>query len=71
MTARLEGESELSTDQGTEQSPNLYLYTGADNILLLYTMLDSGNENILDNWPNKKYSECNTNRDIPVKIPCF
>ena len=34
----IEGESELSTDQGTEQLPNLYPYQGADNILLLYNM---------------------------------
>ena len=33
----IEGESELSTDQGTEQLHNLYPYQGADHILLLYT----------------------------------
>ena len=33
-----EGESELSTDQGTEQLPIIYLYKGAANILLLYSM---------------------------------
>ena len=32
-----EGESELSTDQGTEQPPIIYLYKGAGNILLLHT----------------------------------
>ena len=37
----IEGESELSTDQGTEQSPEIYLNTGADNILLLYILLES------------------------------
>ena len=33
-----EGESELSTDQGTEQLPIIYPYKGAPNILLLYIM---------------------------------
>ena len=32
-----EGESELSTDQGTEQLPLIYIYKGTANILLLYT----------------------------------
>ena len=33
----IEGESELSTDKGTKQPPNIYPYTGAGNILLLCT----------------------------------
>ena len=32
-----EEESELSTDQGTEQLPTIYPYNGPANILLLYT----------------------------------
>ena len=35
----IEGESELSTDQGTERPPRVYPYQGADNILLHYTFL--------------------------------
>ena len=35
-----EGESELFTDQGTEQLPIIYLYKGAANVLLLYTTLN-------------------------------
>ena len=31
-----EGESELSTDQGTEQLPTIYPLQGPANILLLY-----------------------------------
>ena len=33
------------------------------------TVLDGGNEIILDNWPNDKHIICNINNDIPVKIP--
>ena len=33
------------------------------------TVLDSGNEIILANWPNNKYIICNINNDIPIKIP--
>ena len=33
-----EGESELSTDQGTEQLPIIYPLHGAASILLLYSM---------------------------------
>ena len=32
-------------------------------------MLDGGDEIILANWPNDKHIICNTNNDIPVKIP--
>ena len=39
------------------------------------TVLDGGDEIILDNWPNDKHIICNINNDIPVKIPspplCF
>ena len=33
------------------------------------TVLDGGNEIILENWPNDKQVICNVNNDIPVKIP--
>ena len=33
------------------------------------TVLDTGNEIILANWPNNKHIICNINNDIPVKIP--
>ena len=33
------------------------------------TVLDGGNEIILANWPNDKHIICNTNNDIPVRIP--
>ena len=33
------------------------------------TVLDSGNEIILANWPNNKHITCNINNDIPIKIP--
>ena len=34
------------------------------------TVLDSGNEIILANWPDDKHIICNNNNDIPIKIPC-
>ena len=33
------------------------------------TVLDSGNEIILANWPNDKHIICNINNDIPINIP--
>ena len=33
------------------------------------TVVDGGDEIILDNWPNDKHIICNINNDIPVKIP--
>ena len=33
------------------------------------TVLDGGNEIILENWPNDKHIICNINNDIPIKIP--
>ena len=33
------------------------------------TVLDSGNEIILENWPDVKHIICNVNNDIPVRIP--
>ena len=34
-------------------------------------MLDGGDEIILANWSNGKHIICNTNNDIPVKIPSY
>ena len=31
--------------------------------------MDGGDEIVLANWPNDKHIICNTNNDIPVKIP--
>ena len=36
---------------------------------ILPTVLDGGDEIILANWPNDKHIICNTNNDIPVRIP--
>ena len=36
---------------------------------IIPTVLDGGDESILANWPNNKHIMCNTNNDIPVKIP--
>ena len=33
------------------------------------TVLDSGNEIILANWPSDKHIICNINNDIPIRIP--
>ena len=33
------------------------------------TVLDRGNEIILENWPDDKHIICNVNNDIPIKIP--
>ena len=36
---------------------------------IIPTVLDGGDKIILANWPNDKHIICNTNNDIPVKIP--
>ena len=36
---------------------------------IIPTVLDGGDEIILANWPNNKHIICNTNNDIPIKIP--
>ena len=36
---------------------------------IIPTVLDGGDEIVLANWPNNKHIICNTNNDIPVKIP--
>ena len=36
---------------------------------IIPTVLDGADEIILANWPNEKHIICNTNNDIPVKIP--
>ena len=33
------------------------------------TVLDGGAEIVLANWSNNKHIICNTNNDIPIKIP--
>ena len=33
------------------------------------TVLDGCDEIVLANWPNDKHIICNTNNDIPLKIP--
>ena len=43
-----------------------FYYNKTDIIL---TISDGGDEIILANWPNDKHIICNTNNDIPVKIP--
>ena len=40
-----------------------------NNTEITPTVLDGGDEIILANWPNDKHIICNTNNDIPVKIP--
>ena len=46
---------------------NLDFYFNKTDITL--TVLDGGNEIVLENWPNDKHIICNVNTDIPVKIP--
>ena len=46
---------------------NFYFYYNKTDITP--TVLDGGDEIILDNWPNDKHIICNINNDIPVKIP--
>ena len=36
---------------------------------IIPTVLDSGDEIVFENRPNNKHIICNTNNDIPVKIP--
>ena len=36
---------------------------------IIPTILDGGDEIILGNWPKDKHIVCNTNSDIPLKIP--
>ena len=40
-----------------------------DKTDIIPTVLDGGDEIILVNWPNDKHIICNTNNDIPVRIP--
>ena len=42
-------------------------YYNKTNITL--TLLDGGNEIILENWPNNKHIICSINKDIPLRIP--
>ena len=43
-----------------------YYYNETD---IIPTVLDAGNEIILENWSNDKHIICNVKNDIPVKIP--
>ena len=56
----------LNTDNIKENCNFKFYYHKTD---ISPTVLDGGNENILANWPNDKHIICNTNNDIPVRIP--
>ena len=44
----------------------LFYFTKSD---ITPTVLDSGNEIILANWPSNKHIICSINSDIPIEIP--
>ena len=56
----------LDTDIIKENCDFKFFYNKTD---IIPTVLDGGAEIILANWPNDKHIICNTNNDIPVKIP--
>ena len=56
----------LDTDIIKEYCDFKFYYNKTD---IIPTVLDGGDEIILMNWPNNKHIICNTNNDIPVKIP--
>ena len=56
----------LDTDIIKENCDFKFYYNKTD---IISTVLDGGDEIILANWPNDKHIICNTNNDIPVKIP--
>ena len=56
----------LNTDAIKENCNFKFYYNKTD---ISPTVLDGGNEIILANWPNDKHIICNTNSDIPVRIP--
>ena len=56
----------LDTDIIKENCDFKFYYNKTD---IITTVLDGGDEIIFGNWPNDKYIICNTNNDIPVKIP--
>ena len=56
----------LNTDIIKENCNFTFYYNKTD---IIPTVLDGGNEIILDNWPNDKHIICTSHNDIPVKIP--
>ena len=56
----------LNTETIKENCNFTFYYNKTDISL---TVLDGGNEIILANWPNNKHIICNTNNDIPARIP--
>ena len=56
----------LDTDIIKENCDFKFHYNKTD---IIPTVLDVGDEIILANWPNNRHIICNTNNDIPVKIP--
>ena len=56
----------LYTDIIKENCDFKFYYNKTD---IIPTVLDGGDEIILANWPNDKHIICNTNNDIPVRIP--
>ena len=56
----------LDTDIIKENCDFKFYYNKTD---IIPTVLDGEDEIILANWPNDKHIICNTNNDIPVKIP--
>ena len=56
----------LDTDIIKENCDFKFYYNKTD---IIPTILDGGDEIILANSPNDKHIICNTNNDIPVKIP--
>ena len=56
----------LITDTIKENCNFKFYYNKTD---ISPTVLDGGNEIILANWPNDKHIICNTNNDIPIRIP--
>ena len=56
----------LDTNSLKENCDFKFYYNKTD---IIPTVLDGGDEIILANWPNEKHVTCNTNNDIPVRIP--
>ena len=63
-----EGESELSTEQGTEKQPIIYLYKGAANILLLY--IQANNKGTPLHWCRRTNKQSAPLHWCHDKIPC-
>ena len=56
----------LNTDTIKENCNFKFYYNKTD---ITPTVLHGGNEIILANWPNNKHIMCDSNSDIPVRIP--